>query len=250
MPELRVAKTNIHYNDEHDIAALIENNILDVYQTSNIRRGDTVLDVGAGIGEFSIIASRLAGADGTVVAIEPSPDDFRTLLSNLQENGCKNVIPINIGVSDGATIVEIEFKGKKFNSNVDSLAHILEGLNVDRNRLKFMKMDVEGAETSIIPSSIEILKSLDYLAIEMHGGSHEKIVTLLSSLGFIFERVSRKRYIPNAMKFSLRHPVQSFRILSVFSGSGEWPGAKKVLGGIEISRSDDLVVGIFKRMGR
>ena len=154
MPELRVAKRNIHYNDKHDIAALIENNILDVYQTSNIRRGDTVLDVGAGIGEFSITASRLAGADGTVVAIEPSPDDFRTLLSNLQENGCKNVIPINIGVSDGATIVEIEFKGKKFNSNVDSLAHILEGLNVDRNRLKFMKMDVEGAETSIIPSRI------------------------------------------------------------------------------------------------
>ena len=47
MPELRVAKTNIHYNDEHDIAALIENNILDVYQIRNIRRGDTVLDVGA-----------------------------------------------------------------------------------------------------------------------------------------------------------------------------------------------------------
>ena len=250
MPELRVAKTNIHYNDKHDIAALIENNILDVYQTSNIRRGDTVLDVGAGIGEFSVTASRLAGADGTVVAIEPSPDDFRTLLSNLNENGCKNVIPINIGVSDSAKIVEIEFKGKKFSSKVDSLAHILESLKVDRNRLKFMKMDVEGAETSIIPSSIEILKSLDYLAIEMHGGSHGKIVPLLNSLGFIFERVSRKRYIPNAMKFSLRHPVQSIRILSAFSGSGEWPGTKKVLGGIEISRSDNLVVGIFKRMER
>ena len=250
MPELRVAKTNIHYNDEHDIAALIENNILDVYQIRNIRRGDTVLDVGAGIGEFSITASRLAGANGTVVAIEPSPDDFRTLLSNLQENGCKNVIPINIGVSDSATIVEIEFKGKKFNSKVDSLAHILESLNVDKNRLKFMKIDVEGAEASTIPSSIEIVRSSDYLAIEMHGGSHGKIVPLLDSLGFIFERVSRKRYLINAMKFSLRHPVQSFRILSAFSGSGEWPGAKKVLGGIEISRSDDLVVGIFKRMER
>ena len=248
MPELRVAKTNIHYNDEHNIAALIENNILDVYQIRNIRRGDTVLFVGAGIGEFSIIASRLAGADGTVVAIEPSPDDFRTLLSNLKENGCKNVIPINIGVSDGARIVEIEFKGKKFNSKVDSLAHILESLNVDKNRLKFMKMDVEGAEASIIQSSIEIMRSLDYFAIEMHGGSHGKIVTLLNSLGFIFERVSRKNYLMNAMKFSLRHPVQSFHILSAFSGSGEWPGAKKVLGGIEISRSDDLVVGIFKKI--
>ena len=200
-----------------------------------------------GIGEFSIIASRLAGTDGTVVAIEPSQDDFRTLLSNLKENGCKNVIPVNIGVSDSARIVEIEFKGKKFNSKVDSLAHIMESLKVDRNRLKFMKMDVEGAETSIIQSSIEILKSLDYLAIEMHGGSHGKIVPLLNSLGFIFERVSRKRYIPNAMKFSMRHPVQSFRILSAFSGSGEWPGARKVLGGIEISRSDDLIVGVFKK---
>ena len=245
---IKSCQNELHYNDEHDIAALIENNILDVYQSRNIRMGDTVLDIGAGIGEFSIIASRLAGADGTVVAIEPSPDDFRTLLSNLKENGCKNMIPINIGVSDSARIVEIEFKGKKFNSKVDSLAPIMESLKVDKKRLKFMKMDVEGAETSIIPTSIEIVKSLDYLAIEMHGGSHGKIVPLLDSLGFIFERVSRKNYLMNAMKFSLRHPVQSFHILSAFSGSGEWPGAKKVLGGIEISRSDDLVVGIFKKI--
>ena len=183
-----------------------------------------------------------------MLAIEPSPDDFRTLLSNLKENGCKNVISVNIDVSDSAKIVEIEFKGMKFNSKVDSLSHILESLNVDRNRLKLMKMDVEGAETSIIPSSIETVTSLDFLPIEMHGCSREKIVTLLNSLGFIFERVSRKRYLMNAMKFSLRHLVQYFHILSAFSGSGEWPGAKKVLGGIEISRSDDLVVGIFKKI--
>ena len=229
MPELRVARTNIHYNDEHDIAALIESNILDVYQNRNIRRGDTVLDVGAGIGEFSIIASRLAEADGTVVAIEPSPDDFRTLLSNLKENGCKNVIPISIGVSDSARIVEIEFKGKKFNSKVDSLAHIMESLKVDRKRLKFMKMDVEGAEAFIIPSSIEIVKSLDYLAIEMHSGSHGKIVPLLSSLGFIFERVSRKRYILNAMKCSMRHPIQSFRILALSPDRGNGQGRGRCL---------------------
>ena len=250
MPELKIAETNIHYNDKHDIAALIENNILDVYQTRNIRGGNTVLDMGAGIGEFSIIASRLAGADGTVIAIEPSPDDFRTLLLNLKENGCKNVIPVNVGVSYSAKILEIEFKGKKFSSEVDSLSHILESLKVDKNKLRFMKMDVEGAETSIIPSSIEIVESLDYLAIEMHGGSHRKIIPLLNSLGFIFERVSRKRYLLNAMKFSLRYPVQSFSILSAFSRSGEWSGAKKVLGGIDISRSEDLVVGIFKRMER
>lgn len=248
MKQLYVARSKIHYKDNHDVVAIIENNVLDVYGAYNIQKGDIVVDIGAGIGEFSIIASKLVGAEGNVIAIEPSPDDFETLLLNLEENGCKNVIPLSVGVSDRAKTIEIKFKGRNFRSETDSLDHILDNLRVERSRLKFMKMDVEGAEASIIPSSIEIVKSLDYLAMEMHDGNHAIIIPLLHNLGFRFERVSRKQYLLNAMKFSMKHPVQSCRIFIAFSRSGEWPGTRKVLTGIEIARSRDLVVGIFKKI--
>ncbi len=50
--------------------------MLNVYRVEKIRRGSVVIDVGAGIGEFAILASNKVGKDGKVVAIEPSPDDF------------------------------------------------------------------------------------------------------------------------------------------------------------------------------
>lgn len=39
--------------------------------------GDTFIDVGANVGYFSLLASRLVGKSGVVVAIEPSPTILR-----------------------------------------------------------------------------------------------------------------------------------------------------------------------------
>ena len=59
-----------------------------------------MVDIGAGIGEFALLASRRAGSKGKVIAIEPSPEDYATLLLNIRKNGCNNVIPLNVAVSD------------------------------------------------------------------------------------------------------------------------------------------------------
>lgn len=144
MERINFSGLTIQYNDPRDIAAIIENLVLDVYNRKKIHTGETVIDLGAGIGEFSITASKIVGPKGKVIAIEPSLDDFQTLLLNLNANNCRNVIPLNMAVSNRSEMLQLNFKGKTFGCKADSLGNILSELNIKTDAIKFMKMDIEG----------------------------------------------------------------------------------------------------------
>ncbi len=62
------------------------------------RPGDTVVDVGANIGEVSIVFSQRVGAAGQVFAFEPQPRVFQYLLGNLALNRCSNVTARNVAL--------------------------------------------------------------------------------------------------------------------------------------------------------
>ena len=66
----------------------------------NLRPGDVFLDIGAHVGFLSLIASRLVGSSGSVLAIEANPVSFEWLEHNLRLNGVRNVTALNLGVSD------------------------------------------------------------------------------------------------------------------------------------------------------
>ena len=209
------------------------------------RLADSKIDIGVGIGEFSVLASKLVGEHGKVISIEPSPEDFETLLVNLKTNKCHNVIPLNLAISDKPEKLNLEFKGKTFESNADSLANILKTLDIDLRKIRFIKMDIEGGERIAIPSSLRIIEKLSFLAIEIHGGYASELIPFMDQLGFDFERVNRRSYLGNAFKSALSHPRQVYEIYRLFKQSGDYPGIRKISSGIEISSSDDLVVGTF-----
>src|SRR5207245_4722448 len=52
-----------------------------------LRPGDTLLDVGANHGTYSIVASKLVGFGGAVVAVEPIPKLARLIEKSLAANG-------------------------------------------------------------------------------------------------------------------------------------------------------------------
>ncbi|MEK7181303.1 MAG: FkbM family methyltransferase [Patescibacteria group bacterium] len=81
----------------------IETKLVEVF----LRPGDIFVDVGAHLGWFSTIASRIVGNGGRVFAFEPNHKSYALLKKNLAENKCINVTAENIAISDekGHTVV-------------------------------------------------------------------------------------------------------------------------------------------------
>jgi FkbM family methyltransferase len=59
---------------------------------ANLRAGATFVDVGANIGYFTLLASRLVGERGTVLAVEPSQRNLSRLCEHLWINRTSNVM--------------------------------------------------------------------------------------------------------------------------------------------------------------
>lgn len=233
----------IHYNHPHDISAIIETYILNIYRTELLKKGDIVLDLGAGIGEFALLASKKIGHNGRVIAIEPSPDDFETLLKNIRENKCDNVSPINVAVTNFNGELQLEFKGKTFNAMSKPLRDILNKEKVDK--INFCKMDIEGGEREVIPSNPSVSSDVQHLSIEIHEGYKGELISTMEILGFRFERITKRSYIKNAFKFALKHPLNTYTLLHLLKQAGEYPGVSKMIKGIDIETSDNFVVGTF-----
>ena len=69
-----------------------------------VRTGQTVLDVGAFVGHYSLLAARRVGPNGRVIAIEPAPTTRRILVEHLVLNDLLDrvdVWPFAVGSSNG-----------------------------------------------------------------------------------------------------------------------------------------------------
>jgi predicted RNA methylase len=126
--EVQFKNYKLKYNGPHDIAAVIEFYVMDMYHRRNIEKCDTVIDISAGIGEFSVLASKIVGGHCKVISIESSPEDFQTLMVNMKTNMCLNVTPLNLAISDKPEKLKLEFKVKTVESNADSYHQASESL--------------------------------------------------------------------------------------------------------------------------
>ena len=70
--------------------------------SAEIRPGMTIVDVGANIGYYTLLFSKLTGDQGRVYAFEPEPQNFSLLQQNLARNQRTNVVALNRAVSDRA----------------------------------------------------------------------------------------------------------------------------------------------------
>lgn len=72
-----------------------------------LSRGQTVVDCGANVGYFTVMASSLVGPSGRVVAVEPEAANLRLLRHNLWRNRCDNVRVIPAAAGDGRGVVAL-----------------------------------------------------------------------------------------------------------------------------------------------
>jgi FkbM family methyltransferase len=167
--------------------------------TRAIQAGDTVLDVGANIGFFSILASRLVGPGGTVVAFEPGPDNLERLAINLALNDAANVTVVDHPASNGVEIVTFHLNSdnegghslwdpgehphhQKSRENARSIVMTTTTIDAEVTRLglappRLMKIDTEGAEHRVLEGTANLLREFEvpYIIAELHNFGLERL---------------------------------------------------------------------------
>ena len=123
-----------------------------------VKPGQTVLDVGANIGYYTLLFSRLVQTSGQVVAFEPDPQNAAILHRNLDENGCGNVSLHQVAVGDRAATTRLfrcDGNGgmhRLYDSiccsekYVEVSTVVLDSVLAATPRIDFIKMDIEGYE--------------------------------------------------------------------------------------------------------
>ncbi|MDP3941909.1 MAG: FkbM family methyltransferase [bacterium] len=135
----------------------------------NIKKGDIILDIGAHIGYYTLIAARIVGSNGRVYAFEPDPKNFSLLKKNVEENRYKNVVLINKAVSDTDGDLKLFlaskntgdhriYKPKERRKSVKIQSITLDNFFKNNYRVDLIKLDIQGSEVRAIKGGQKIIK--------------------------------------------------------------------------------------------
>jgi FkbM family methyltransferase len=175
---------------------------------SLIQNSLTVVDVGANIGLYSLIAARLVGKDGNVYAFEPEEDNYKLFLKNIEVNGFGGIIsPIKKAVID--KIGNVRFFSGDRDSGESSIFQtpgagnnetMVEAISLDEFFSKknwppvhVIKMDIEGAEKLALDgmknlleknSSVKLIMEFYPKAQVAAGVTPRELFNTLLSVGF------------------------------------------------------------------
>lgn len=145
--------------------------VVNVFRTV-LRNGDNVLDVGANIGRMSVLASRLIGNTGSVFAFEPSPKVITSLYRNLAINRCPNVTVFNLAIANGEGNITFHMPigtnsawgsirdiGEDASISIEVPLRSLDNLDSLPDKVKLLKIDVEGADLSVIRGASALIRT-------------------------------------------------------------------------------------------
>ena len=185
----------------------IKETILDGFYTRYgvpIKDGWHVLDIGAGIGDFSLLAA-YGNSDTMVYAYEPFPESYQLLYKNIKLNGFENIQPVNaalwgvegtlkLDISSGEPL-QIMSKVSGEEGDIQgvtkvkaiSLAGVFDQHEIDH--LDIIKLDCEGAEYEILMNtSSEIFTKIDRIIMEYHDIDekyhHQKMASFLKGMKY------------------------------------------------------------------
>jgi len=161
----------------------------------------TFLDIGANVGYYSLLASRIFD---NVISFEPAPKNFAKLTANIAANGADNISAFELAISDQRQIAPLyrsvdhdnsgmsslrEENGAAFEANIKCVP--LQDVVDDQEwrRVKFIKVDVEGAELQVVKSlllSANLLPRDVEISIEINGddGFNREVFARLTAAGF------------------------------------------------------------------
>ncbi len=169
-----------------------------------VKQGDTVIDIGAHIGLYSVFLSKLVESHGKVFCFEPHKNIVKNLENNLILNGYRNFEIHNYGLGDkdeelnfnsvysdsffegtvnSSFLANEKIASKYFDAKFEKIKTKVFKLDsiLSDEQISFVKIDTEGFELNILKGMKKIIKNskpiiifefqtkrLQYLAIELH----------------------------------------------------------------------------------
>lgn len=140
-----------------------------------INEGDTVVDIGACIGDTSVPMAMKVGDKGNVIAIEALPQNAECLRLNLKKfpncrviekamsNQCGEITFWTHPAPTGGSLEHGYGRNKPVRVLTDTLNNVLDDIHVD-----FLKVDVQGAEVEVLQGASKVLKNIPKIVVETH----------------------------------------------------------------------------------
>jgi len=167
-------RLSIEVRRRSDFAALYQVALMGNYDSilEATRPGDVVVDAGANIGAFTLLAAARVGSPGLVVAVEPEPGNFEALRRNVEVNGLRNVALVRKALLDEAGKI-VRMEGEGVGSRVSDTGSPVETTTLDELAQEYgspriLKMDIEGSEGRALRGAREALRGLELAMLEVH----------------------------------------------------------------------------------
>jgi FkbM family methyltransferase len=186
-----------------------------------LKPGDVVIDVGANIGLYSLLAASRTGS-GRVIALEPHPVAADRLRENVALNSLQNVEVL-------AAAAGAEPGSAQLTANLDTVNHIVPGgavvgtirvpvCTLDSlvdagEQVALVKLDAEGFESAVLAGAGELLRERAVMAwiveVRGHGGRYG------SDDQMVVERFERFGYLP------FRYSADRNELMTAWGPTGE-----------------------------
>ena len=180
-----------------------------------LRPADTVIDIGANFGYFSLLASSLVTGSGKVISLEPEKENFWYLSRNIELNEASNIRAFNIAAGDckkevdlfidplndgGHSLIGISPESKqhigtceveKSKTHMDTLDSLLAIEKI--TNIKIIKIDTEGWEFHAIQGALSVIKrfsppiilaEINRNGLRKAGASERYLRRLMAELGY------------------------------------------------------------------
>ena len=198
--------------------------------------GDVFIDVGANIGYYSLLAGRIVGSHGKVVAIEALPEIFDRLARHVAENHLENVRLVNEAAAAEPGEITLYFGAEQ---NIGSTSMVQSAETSDRTatvparplwamltaqerqRARVIKIDVEGAEATVVRGlqldSPEYRRDLE-LVIEVscerwhdEGARANEFIRFMQAFGFNVYVLRNDHHFRSYLESARPHPALRLR---------------------------------------
>ncbi|HXY53881.1 MAG TPA: FkbM family methyltransferase [Nitrospirota bacterium] len=134
---------------------------------NSLKPGHIIVDLGANIGYFSLLAATLVGTTGKVISFEPNAHNLRLLFASIVENGMKNILVFPLAASLSPQILRLQSFGSngflEAPTSGQACAQYVQAIDIDQillgtSRIDMFKMDIEGFEPFALRGMSKIIE--------------------------------------------------------------------------------------------